>query len=414
MIFRVLQLTLLLLLASCPLAAQRAHSLGSAAALGEAAVTEARRADAGLWNPALVGVYDGPQSSYSLVAPDLRAVPPKDWASPASALGLSGFGLARYPHGAAPSRGPGFGEGSIRWIGTHYRTVAVSISSSEIAAADIPESISRVFGGSPLRGPAADSAMHASYSVVSVTQAAFVGRMPVIGKVWLGGTAKGWVVHSYGRGEFLAGGPGEAAYREVSVRGVPGYGADLGVLAQPLDRVRLGIAFANVAQGAFRPENGPRVRDVEVVEAPEGPEVVETVGPHVGQGDEGTDEGRMASALWSSASFPVVFRAGASYSAEIGSLAVAWRRTLRAGGLDPDWLAASNTIAFAGSPRLPIRLSYAWGGGTRGVAIGLLGGSCERGWAVAVERRVGPWGLTTGGSASVTLGSRSGCDQFRS
>ena len=56
-------------------AAQQPLSIGTAAGLGDAAVTEARRTDALLWNPALLGVYDGPLASYTVLAVDADALP---------------------------------------------------------------------------------------------------------------------------------------------------------------------------------------------------------------------------------------------------------------------------------------------------------------------------------------------------
>ncbi len=50
-------------LGSSAVQAQRPLNVGTATGLGGTAATEARRADAVLWNPALVGIYDGPLSS---------------------------------------------------------------------------------------------------------------------------------------------------------------------------------------------------------------------------------------------------------------------------------------------------------------------------------------------------------------
>ena len=69
----------------------------------------------------------------------------------------------------------------------------------------------------------------------------------------------------------------------------------------------VGVSASNVVSGAFRPKNGPRVRDLAVLQgATGGYEVVESNGPYLGQGDEDTEEGRLAAALWESVGFPAV------------------------------------------------------------------------------------------------------------
>lgn len=405
----------LALLGTAPLAGQQPQSLGTAAALGDAAVTESRRADAVLWNPALVGIYDGPISSYSLLGVDVGALPSASWLAPASALGLDGEGIRRLPRRSAPRGGAGFGEGSIRWLATHHRELAVSLSSGEIMGADVPDGIGGPLGGAPVRGPgAADSAMRATYSVLSVTRGGHIGRMPVLGSVWLGATAKGWLVHSYARGAFRGDEPGEDVFREAVIENVPGYGLDVGVLAEPLARVRVGVSVSNLVAGAFRPKNGPRIRAVTVVEGEDGAlDVVESNGPYLGEGDEDTEDGRLGAALWESAGFPTVVRAGGSVETDAGSFSAAWRGSLREGGLDPEWQAAPYTLAFAGSASVPVRASYAWGDQARAMALGIRLGPCERQWVASVVRRTGPWGTTFGASASLSIGSTAGCDLFR-
>lgn len=404
------------LLGIAPLSAQQPLSLGTAAAVGDAAVTESRRADAVLWNPALVGIYDGPLSSYSLVSVDVGALPAASWLTSASALGLDGWGMARLPRRVAPRGGAGFGDARIRWFATQHRDLAVTLSSGEIVGADVPDAIGEPLGGSAVRAPGtADSAMRSTYSVLAVTRGSHVGRMPVLGSVWVGATAKGWLAHSYSRGGFRGDAPGEDVFRETGIENVPGYAVDVGVLAQPVARVRVGVSASNVVSGAFRPKNGPRVRDVAVLQgATGGYEVVESNGPYLGKGDEDTEGGRLAAALWESVGFPTVVRAGGSLETDAGSFSAAWRATVRDGGLDPEWQAAPFTLAFTGSASMPVRASYAWGSDAKSLGLGVRLGTCERQWVASVVRRTGPWGVSFGFSASLAVGSAAGCDLFRS
>lgn len=402
------------MVAAGPLAAQQPVAVGTAAAVGNAAVTESRRADAVLWNPALVGIYDGPISSYSLLSLDLATLPSGGWIASASALGVEGVGLARLPRRVAPTGASGFGQGTIRWLATQHREYAVSLSTGEIAGADVPEEIGAALGGSLASVPlATDSAMRGTYTVLAGSRGAHLGRMPVLGTVWIGATVKGWLVHSYARGGFSADVPGEDVYREAVIENVPGYGVDLGVLFQPAARVRVGLSASNIAAGAFRPKSGPRVRDVGVVAADGGYEVVEAMSPHLGSGDEDTEEGRLAARLWGSLAFPAVLRAGGSVETELGSLSAAWRATVRDGGLDPEWLAAPYTVAFSGNSMLPVRASYSWGGKTHSLGLGVQMGSCERRWVAGVVRQSGEWGSSIGTSVSLSIGSAAGCDVFR-
>jgi hypothetical protein len=398
--------------------AQQPSSIGTAAALGDAAVTESRRSDAILWNPALIGIYDGPMATYSVLATDIAAFPASSWRSPARALGLNGVPpVLRWAESAGGGAGAAVSAGRIQWFASQNRDFALSLASHHTSAGAIPGAISVPLGGaagagSPLSG---DSSLRVSASVLSIGRGMHVGKLPGVGSVWVGAAAKGWLVHSYARGAFQAEEPGEEVYREVAVRNVPGLGLDVGMAIQPSQRVRVGVSVSNVVAGAFRPKAWPRVRTVSVVPTgPEAVEVTESEGPNVQPEDDGTEDARLAHALWETLNYPAVLRAGGSVETDLGSIAGAVRTTLTEGGLDPEWEASPYTLAYAGPGALPVNASYAWGGGTSAVSLGLRVGTCERRWYLAVVRRETPWGTTLGTSASLTLGSRSGCDVFRS
>jgi hypothetical protein len=236
----------------------------------------------------------------------------------------------------------------------------------------------------------------------------------VAGRIWISATAKGWLVHGYGRGGFRQEAPGPDVYREAELENVSGYGLDLGAVAEPLPRLRVGAAVSNLVGGSWRPARGPRVRTVSVQAGPDGGmEVSEETTPYLGSDDDGSEEARMGQALWRGTRFPAVLRAGASVEMGAGTLSAATSTTLVIGGLDPRWDAVPRTLAWSGAGRLPIRASYGWGSGARQLAVGLHLGGCRREWDVAASRRSGPWGSVAGASVSLTTGSAGRCGLLR-
>lgn len=409
--------TLLLAAAVSPCAAQRAASHGTASALGDAAVTEARRADALLWNPAALGIYDGPLSSYRLLSLDLSALPARSWSGPARRLGLSGL-----PHQVGwvanlnAGTGAAVSQGQVEWLATQVRGLAVSLGTGYLSAGDIPQPLRATLGaGDTIGSPAPrDSALRVTASTLAVGRGIYAGVLPVAGRVWLGATAKGWLVHSYARGAFTGPEAAPDVYREAVLENIPGYGVDVGLMAQPLPRLRLGAAVSNVVSGSWRPKRGPRVRTVSVAEGPDGDaEVTATTSAYLGAEDDGTEESRAGLALWRSARFPAVLRAGATMELDVGTLSAAASSDLTEGGLDPRWDATPVTLAFAGSGRLPLRASYGWGGQASQISLGLRLGTCRRQWHVGAMRRTGEWGSTIGATLSLTTGSAAGCNLFR-
>jgi hypothetical protein len=397
--------------------AQQPLSIGTAAGLGDAAVTEARRTDALRWNPALGGVYDGPLSSYTALAVDFQALPAAAWTRPARSLGLDGLpGRAAWLRPRFGGSEAAFAAGSVQWLATQHRDFVLGLSSHHAAAGAVPGSIAQALGGDGgLAGPLPpDSTMRSTASVLALARGAHVGRVPLLGTLWMGATAKGWWVHEYARGSFLGDEPGEEIYRETAIRDVPGYGLDLGLLAQPAERIRVGASVTNLVSGAFRPRKGPRVRVVSILPGEDGEaDVTETQGPFLGTEDDGTEDARRARALWESFGYPVVLRLGATVESDVGSFSAAARTPVRDGGLDPELAAGPYTLAYAGPGSLPVHLSYAWGGEGRALSAGVRLGTCERRWTVAMVRRASAWGTTYGASASLTVGSAAGCDVFR-
>jgi hypothetical protein len=335
MTFRSLAVAAALCCAPCAVViAQQPLSIGTAAGLGDAAVTEARRTDALLWNPALVGVYDGPLSSYTALVVDFDVLPSAAWTRPARALGVDGLpGRAGWPGMRFGGGQTGLAAGAVQWLATQHRDFVLGLSSHHAAAGVVPGPIAQALGGeSGLDGPVSpDSTMRSTATVLALARGVHVGRVPLLGGFWLGATAKGWWVHEYARGSFLSDKPGDEVYRETVIHDVPGYGLDLGLLAQPAERIRVGASVTNLVSGAFRPRNGPRVRVASIIPREGGEaEVTETHSPFLGTEDDGTRCGKHSATPRCCASAP---RSRATQARS------PWRCAPRSarGGWSPSW-----------------------------------------------------------------------------
>jgi hypothetical protein len=399
------------LLAAGAAEAQRPLATGTAAALGGAGVTEARRADALLHNPALLGLWDGgPAASQSFLSLDLARLPGEGSFDGSVRLGLIGGGVERrtrllqYSGPLADGSSYPGAVGGVTWGAFQNRDFALSLSTHFSAFADIPPAIRRSLGAGEAASPATGESGRTASTVLAVGRAFPLGTLPGVGPVWAGATAKGWNVHTHARGAFAATEPGTDVYRETVFRNVPGYGVDLGVSASP-GRLRLGASVANALTGSLRPATGPRERTLSVAGADDGGRAVvsEVVGPEIDFGDLGTEPFEGASRAWRDAHFPATLRAGAAYDAGFGTVALAARHVLRRGGLEPATGDERFTAAFRGPATLPLRASYGWGDGVRGFGLGVDAGSCARRWTVGVERRDGRDGTSVGVSASLRL-----------
>jgi hypothetical protein len=414
MMFRALVIVGALAALASSLSAQQPLSVGTATSLGDAAVTEGRRTEA-TWNPALAGIYDGPVSSFSMLGLDIASTPARRWIGPAQRLGVDGIPPSiRWLGGFGPSGSASVGAGGVQWLASQHREYALTISSQYVATAAVPNEVAQALGGdsaavSPLAG---DSAVRAVATVASLARGAYAGRLPVLGRLWFGASIKGWWLHSYARGAFDAGGD---AYEEMVLQDVPGYGVDAGFVAAPADGFRVAASVTNVFAGVVRPKRGPRLRTVSLATDSAGAVVVNQVyGPYLGREDDGTEAAGAAQRMWEDLSFPSVLRAGISFRTGAGTIAAAARSTLRDGGLDPEWLSTPYTVAYAGPEAFPVRVSVGGGGSVRAGSLGVRLGSCRRRWEIGVVRRTASWGSTLGASASLSMGSKVGCDAFRS
>jgi hypothetical protein len=390
--------------------AQRPLSAGTTAALGGTGVTEARRADALLFNPALLGIWDGgPSASQSFLSLDLARLPSEGTFAGSVRLGLIGGEIgkgSRYLQYSGPlangSSYPG-ALGGVTWGAFQNRDFALSVSTHFASYADIPPAIREALGAGEAESPSTGESGRSVATVLAVGRALPLGSLPGIGSVWVGATGKGWYLHTLARGAFVSDAPGADVYRETVFRGVPGYGVDVGIAAAP-GPVRLAVSLSNAVAGTVRPASGPRERTVSIAQDPEGgATVTEALGPEIGFGDLGTPPFVAANAAWEGAHFPSILRAGAAWDADFGTVAVAASQVLRQGGLEPEGSADRFTASFRGTPRLPIRASYGWGEEARSYGVGLDAGSCARRWTLGVGRREGPEGTSMGLSASLRL-----------
>lgn len=381
------------LAASPPLAAQLPSSLGTAAGLSGAAVTEARRADAVLWNPALVGVYDGPQRTTSLLGLDAAILPGGDGFEAAARLGLVSGRVEEERFGFLA--GPMFwGSGSpeaaaqVRWAAVQSRDLAASLDTRFAARAEVPSGLAGELGVRGVEPEVWESgaASRSLTSVLSVARGAYLGELPVFGRAWAGVGVKGWWVHEFATGSFQADLPAAEVYRETVLGNVGGLGVDAGVAGLARGRLWYGLSVSNLYATSFRPGRAPRTRSVEAVSAAGGGvELEQTLGPEIRDDDPDADAVVRAGALWDETRFPTMLRAGLAWEGRWGTLAAAVSERMGDGGLDPSRVEPRRSFAWHDAARR-FRLSYGWGDDRTVVAAAVSAGRCDRRWTAGLRR----------------------------
>lgn len=381
---------------SPPLAAQLPTSLGTAAGLSGTAVTEARRADAVLWNPALVGVNDGPERTTSLLGLDAAILPGGDGLEAAARMGLLSGRVEEERFGflAGPMfwrSGSPEAAAQVRWAAAQSRGLAVSLDTRFAARAEVPSGLAGELG---VRGVAAEvgeagTASRSLSSVLSVARGAYLGELPVFGRVWAGTGVKGWWVHEFATGDFQADLPAAQVYRETVLGNVGGVGVDAGVAGLARGRVWYGLSVSNLYATSVRPGRAPRTRTVEAVSAADGGvELRQTLGPEIRDDDPDADAVARAGALWNETRFPSVLRAGLALEGRWGTVAGALAETLRDGGLDPPGVEPRRSLSWHDASRR-FRVSYGWGDGRSVVTAAVSAGRCDRRWTAGVRRTSG-------------------------
>ncbi|HEX6369823.1 MAG TPA: hypothetical protein VF006_12970 [Longimicrobium sp.] len=384
---------ILALAASPPLAAQLPSSLGTAAGLSGAAVTEARRADAVLWNPALVGVYDGPERTTSLLGLDAAILPGGDGFEAAARLGLVSGRVEEERFGFLA--GPMFwGSGSpeaaaqVRWAAVQSRDLAASLDTRFAARAEVPSGLAGELGVRGVEPEVWESgaASRSLASVLSVARGAYLGELPVFGRAWAGVGVKGWWVHEFAIGSFRADLPAAEVYRETVLGNVGGFGVDAGVAGLARGRLWYGLSVSNLYATSFRPGRAPRTRTVEAVFAADGGvELEQTLGPEIRDDDPDADAVARAGALWDETRFPTTLRAGLAWEGRWGTLAAAVSERVGDGGLDPAGVEPRRSLTWHDAAR-HFRLSYGWGDDRAVVAAAVSVGRCDRRWTAGLRR----------------------------
>lgn len=380
--------------------AQAPSSLGTAAGLAGTAVTEARRADAVLWNPALVGIYDGPQRSTSLLAIAAAAVPGGRAFDAAARLGLLS--------GRAEERRLGFLSGpvfwgggdpdsdvQVRWVALQSRALAITLDTRFSASASLPEGLADRLG---VDGVAEEAwrrgvTSRSLSSVLTVGRGAYLGELPVFGRLWAGGAVKGWWVHEFATGTFRADLPDVDVYRETALGKAGGAGFDAGVAGRTAGGVWYGVAVSNVYSTSFRPGRGARTREVQAVDVDGEVEFRQTWSAPIRDDDPDPGAVARADSLWDATRFPAVLRAGLAWESRLGTLAAAVSERMSDGGLDPLDSEPARSFAWRDSASR-FRLGYGWGGETSVVSAAVSAGRCNRRWTAGVQRRSdGAWGI---------------------
>lgn len=345
---------------------QRPLHLGTAAGVGLGAVTEARQFDALGWNPALLGVWDGPLHSASWLAVDIGDLPTaKGLRTVSDRTGFGGTPGRFSPWASAFPRGDReSGDLVVRWAAVQSAGLAVSLESRVLWETGGAKG---VFGDSLEAG-----SRRASLSVGRVGWGGYLGR-----RIWGGASVEGLWVHQTGRSEVLTEGE-DLADREILLEGIPGASLDVGLLARPLERLRFGAAVSDVLSGVWRSKHSPSLRTVlrssgSVVDAGSlGSEVV------------GTETGREVEALWTGTGVRPVVRGGAALDlGSNGGVGFGISRPLEGEG----WLSAREEPSRTVFVRLGgMRGSWGWGSVRQGEAAVRIGG-CGRVVTLSAGRR---------------------------
>lgn len=393
---------LLLAAVAAPAASQAPPSLGSAAGLAGTAVTGARRADAVLWNPALVGIYDGPQRSTSLLSIHAAALPRGRAFDAAARLGLLtgsveddrlGFLAGPILWGSANA----VADVQVRWAAVQSRDLAVSLDTRFSTSAALPEGLADALGaeGVPQEEWEGGTAARSLASVLTVARGAYIGEVPVFGRLWVGAAAKGWWVHDFATGAFQADLPAADLYRETRLGKVGGVGVDAGLAGRTRGGIWYGIAVANAFESSFRPASGPRTRSVSVVQSDGGElEFSETTSAPIGDDDPDPDAVARANALWDATRYPSVVRAGIAWEGRWGTVGAAVSERLSDGGLDPADGEPRRSLGWH-DPAKRFRVGYGWGTGRSVLSAAVSTGGCNRRWTAGVRRSsAGEYGVT--------------------
>lgn len=272
------------------LEAQQPSPSGSAAGYGLAAMTEARLSEAALWNPALAGIFDGPMSSFSLLQVGIE---PGDWGRLRPFVNI-GRRLVDDPVGVIDHEMGSLFEalrsddalarlragGVVQWVGLHSRDVLISLSSQASldyripgVALDIvtsPEATTELPDYDPQLLDQVSTRMLAT--TLAVAKGTDLGRLPQLGRTWVGLTAKATLVHEHALGGFQfvdaailvsdsEGRPLDpntrvmeneigVQYSEVALRNARIYAVDVGFVSNPWPPVLVSVAIANLLQVA--------------------------------------------------------------------------------------------------------------------------------------------------------------------
>lgn len=396
MILRCVGLALFVASVAGPLASQAASGFGTSSGQLGAAVTESRRFDAVAANPALLGIYEeGPVRSTSVLSLDAVVLPGRDAFDAAARLGqLSGrVDDRRYRFVRGPMLWRGTSSvasaANVRWAAIQSREIAITLETRVASGGVVPDSLASLLG-LERSGEAWQSAVSSRVisSVLTVGEGKYLGEVPVFGRLWAGVAAKGWWVHEFARGRFIADAPAVRVYGETLLRGAAGAGLDAGLAGLAGGRVWYGLSVSNLVQGSFDPRSAARQRFVDVSSAGGKVEVTQEMGPGIRADDPDTAAVRAAEELWDGLRYPSVLRIGMAVRSTWGTWGLAANETLKHGNLDGAIKEPRRTVAWHDSARR-LAVAYGWGGGRSVATAAFSGGRCDRRWTAGVRRSAG-------------------------
>jgi hypothetical protein len=387
--------------------AQVPANVGSASAAFGTGVTQARDAEAVLWNPALLGIQADPLirdavvGSFRVLGVHVRRAPSSAWLDSAGTYGFLGGG----PGGGEGWRATGapFGGGSaggaidVLWVASANERFGVALSSHARGDGEVRGAYSR--GRRSL----------STVATVAIARDLVRGGRGSVLRAGFG--LKGRWTHLHGRTSAGDSAGGEVVVEDVA-RGVAGASVDGGLVLSPGRGVRVAATLSDVARITWAPKGGVLRRTV--AWRSDG-SLGESYRPQADSAEDAVaaDDARR---LYEETVPGSWLRVGVSGEGRLGLAAVAVEVQLRDGGLDGGEPRRRVSASYQLPLRVPVplRLGLAAGEGGAAWSVGWISPHCGLPWSVAVgSERSRQGGSSLSLSASLGVRPRPACVHVR-
>lgn len=274
--------------------AQTPPSVGSAAGWGLGGMTEARFGESVLWNPALVALPDVSTSSLGFLQFDgiaeLRSDTPPGFVSPSWDVLRRKESEAGFVNDLLASEDlpPIFGgriRGSVVWLSGHMEEFGFLATSTIYGDFSLPVRALHILNGSISGTPMLDDLIvaesypsdYGAYTTLALARSEYIGRVGILGHLWVGAGIKYSFIHRVARGRVRYGEADEIAqslpfeianaplvdphayafvYDIWEVSGGRALGGDVGILSNPFGQLLVSVSLSNVYQStSFEPNN---------------------------------------------------------------------------------------------------------------------------------------------------------------